>query len=72
MKIPCPHCKSSSTIFISQNDTSGGPELTFQCGNPACKSQFSGILSLTRGVAPGVKTFSADKSNLSQQLKTDC
>ncbi|MHB1430071.1 MAG: ogr/Delta-like zinc finger family protein [Rhodocyclaceae bacterium] len=68
MKIKCPHCGSAQTAFVGQHDTSAGQELTFRCVNPACNSQFSGLLTLTRSVAPGVDKFSADKP---QQILTD-
>lgn len=71
MKIKCPHCGSAQTAFVGQHDTSAGLELSFRCVNPKCNGQFYGLLTMTRGVAPGTEKFSTNKPQHSQQILTD-
>ncbi|MBU1665955.1 MAG: ogr/Delta-like zinc finger family protein [Gammaproteobacteria bacterium] len=73
-KQQCPNCGSPADEVGSAAKSVDLTEFSFRCTNNACRSNFAGVLTLTRGGLPGAENFNgrsrpADKAGAAV---TDC
>ncbi|WP_418648650.1 hypothetical protein ACNQFN_09370 [Thauera butanivorans] len=71
LTVHCPSCGSPSHLSETNADPQGTISAAFKCSNTACRGEFGGVLTLTRGLPPGLLRFSSGAGRQDAYL-TDC
>lgn len=59
LDIRCPACGNPSHLSETKAQSQSMISAAFKCSNSACGSEFGGVLTLTRGLPPGIQSFSS-------------